>query len=207
MTYDDTLAIYRRLLEANPGKALDLGCDTVAVLIDGQLRAAYRHADGRVDLARAYDFNEEHWDDENECWAGDDSSLSTADSINHPTFFLLDAQDADAASTAEAHASTGTDGEAQTIEQLRASVEGGLRELMQRCKEPVTLRYHGKVALEVCPHDYGSRVSICHDELGWTCVNYTHEGLIVDVFDQEGDESIHSASFLLDDLACTEDDD
>nr|WP_237143867.1 hypothetical protein [Pseudomonas fluorescens] len=50
MTYNETLASYQRLLEANPGKALQIGDDCYAVLINGTLSGAYATLDGAVDL-------------------------------------------------------------------------------------------------------------------------------------------------------------
>lgn len=95
--------------------------------------------------------------------------------------------------------------DATSIEQLRAAVEAGLRELIQRCTTPVNVRYLDKVSLEICPLDYGSRVTVCHDEFGGACVNYTEEGLILDVLGHQGDEPLHSATFFADDLACEDD--
>ncbi len=86
MTYDETLASYQRLLEANPGKALQIGDDCYAVLINGTLRGAYASLDGAVDLRTAFDFDREGWDAECECWDGDVSGMQTAFCVATPLF-------------------------------------------------------------------------------------------------------------------------
>lgn len=91
------------------------------------------------------------------------------------------------------------------IEQLRAEVEAGLAELLRRIDEPMSINYGDKVYLEVCPpKHYGERVNVCHRELGWTCINYTSEGLILDVFNQQDHESLQSYAFDRDDLMAHE---
>ena len=77
MTYNETLASYQRLLEANPGKALQIGDDCYAVLINGTLSGAYATLDGAVDLGTIFHFDREAWDAECECWDGDVSGMQT----------------------------------------------------------------------------------------------------------------------------------
>lgn len=89
MTYDETLSSYQRLLEANPGKALQIGDDCYAVLINGTLRGAYPTLDGTVDLGTTFDFNREAWDAECECWDGDVSGMQTAFCVATPTLVDL----------------------------------------------------------------------------------------------------------------------
>lgn len=89
MTYDETLASYQRLLEANPGKALQIGDDCYAVLINGTLNGAYAPLDGAVDLGTIFNFDPEGWDAECECWDGDVSGMQTAFWVAIPAFVDL----------------------------------------------------------------------------------------------------------------------
>ncbi|EKF8207443.1 TPA: hypothetical protein ACQ491_005828 [Pseudomonas aeruginosa] len=89
MTYDETLASYQRLLEANPGKALQIGDDCYAVLINGTLSGAYATLDGTVDLGTIFNFDREAWDAECECWDGDVSGMQTAFCVATPSLVDL----------------------------------------------------------------------------------------------------------------------
>eukprot|EP01132_Coremiostelium_polycephalum_P012225 gene12225-14946_t len=89
MTYDETLASYQRLLEANPGKALQIGDDCYAVLINGTLSGAYATLDGAVDLGTIFNFDPEGWDAECECWDGDVSGMQTAFCVAAPALVDL----------------------------------------------------------------------------------------------------------------------
>ncbi len=90
--YEGTLAEYRRILEANPGKALVIGDGSVALLQDGNLvgASAIETAEGlRADLDATFDFDRSAWDSDNGCWDGDNSAADTMDAINHPHFIDL----------------------------------------------------------------------------------------------------------------------
>ena len=89
MTYNETLASYQRLLEANPGKAMQIGDDCYAVLINGTLSGVYTNLDGAVDLGTTFDFDREAWDAECECWEGDVSGMQTAFCIATPFLVAL----------------------------------------------------------------------------------------------------------------------
>ncbi len=84
MNYESTLAAYKALLVANPGHALHLGSSTVAVMQDGELRAAHIHAEGRIDLHKSFEFIEDAWDEDSECWENEDSAADTLRHINDP---------------------------------------------------------------------------------------------------------------------------
>ncbi|WP_158892442.1 MULTISPECIES: hypothetical protein [unclassified Pseudomonas] len=90
--YEGTLAEYRRILEANPGKALVIGDGSVALLQDGNLvgASASETAEGlRVDLDTRFDFDRSAWDTDNDCWDADDSAMSTAEHIANPWLIQL----------------------------------------------------------------------------------------------------------------------
>lgn len=90
MNYVDLLAEYRRILEENPGKALLIGNDTAAVLMDGQLFGCYHSAVTGLALGEAFDFDASAWDDEAGCWDCDPTGgLETTDAINRPVLVDL----------------------------------------------------------------------------------------------------------------------
>jgi hypothetical protein len=88
MNFDQTIAAYRQLLEANPGKALAIGQDSVAFTEDGCLCGANIGLDGFPELDNAFDFDRNafidaagHWD----C----DTAASLQASIDTPVFVSL----------------------------------------------------------------------------------------------------------------------
>lgn len=89
MTFEKTLNAYRELLESNKGFALDLGLNTVAVLVDGNLKAGHWHVDGRIELENAFEFAEENWDEDAECWDGEMSASETNHHIVSPSFIKV----------------------------------------------------------------------------------------------------------------------
>lgn len=54
--------------------------------------------------------------------------------------------------------------------------------------EPLAIKVAPDVYVEIRPLEDDCRVSVMKAGHGFTCVNYTHEGLIVDVFDENTDE-------------------
>lgn len=89
MTYEQTLAAYRALLETNPGKALLITEGNVAYLNDGQLLGAPVKCDGTADLSNSYEFDICAWDDVHGCWDCEEVGLQTADALNSPHFIDL----------------------------------------------------------------------------------------------------------------------
>tara|TARA_R110002124_G_scaffold128157_24_gene288816 strand:+ start:299 stop:706 length:408 start_codon:yes stop_codon:yes gene_type:complete len=89
MTFEKTLNSYRELLESNKGFALDLGLNTVAVIVDGDLKAAHYHAEGRIELENAFEFDEDNWDQESDCWDGELSASETIGHITNPSFIKI----------------------------------------------------------------------------------------------------------------------
>lgn len=88
------------------------------------------------------------------------------------------------------------------IEVLRLAAEQALAALRAAIEEPVLVRYSEHVTLEVRPaaeHE-DERVQVCREGWGWTCVNYTHEGVIVDVFDNANVESLSTLCIAQDEL-------
>ncbi|MNF65646.1 hypothetical protein D3C81_989100 [compost metagenome] len=90
MSYENTLTSYRCLLEENPGKALRIGEDCVAILVDGYLCGAHLAAqDNGFDVGVSFDFDQSGWDSDNDCWDADLSTGNTAYCISHPEFISL----------------------------------------------------------------------------------------------------------------------
>lgn len=89
MNYDDALTAYQRVLEANPGKAMLIGDDCYAVLINGCLYGAYLDLVGAIDLGKTFNFDREAWDGVGECWSGDVSGMQTAFCIATPSLVEL----------------------------------------------------------------------------------------------------------------------
>lgn len=90
MQFKDVLAGYRRVLEANPGKALYIGSGNVAVITDGHLcGATLDAANDQADLTDTFDFDGSAFDTVRGCWADDASSNETAAYFERPRFVSL----------------------------------------------------------------------------------------------------------------------
>nr|WP_256837130.1 hypothetical protein [Pseudomonas oleovorans] len=97
-------------------------------------------------------------------------------------------------------------GVAPSADGLLARVSRDLQQLRTMIEEPQVLSYSEKVYLEIAPAGHDQRVNVCHREMGWTTVNYTAEGLIVDVFTSGDDpEPISELGYPYDDLVTRED--
>ncbi|AZE48392.1 hypothetical protein C4K04_2720 [Pseudomonas chlororaphis] len=88
MSFENTLSAYTRLLENKPGYALEIGCDCVAVLIDGGLHGAPIE-DGQVNLKKRFDFDISGWDEDNDCWESDVSAGQTGFFIHRQKYLPL----------------------------------------------------------------------------------------------------------------------
>ena len=83
------------------------------------------------------------------------------------------------------------------ITQLRAELEG---------MDPVQLQLSPNVTVELGSlKDYDERVWIGRHGWGGTCVNYTAEGLILDVLAQDDPDAVHTASIPRDEIEGDED--
>jgi hypothetical protein len=81
LTYDLVLAAYRKLLEANPRKALVIDSCCVAMLENGHLVCSPLD-NGAIDINDAYDFDRSAF--VNGGWDGEEEE--TASHINNPVF-------------------------------------------------------------------------------------------------------------------------
>lgn len=89
MSYQDTLAAYRKLLADHPGEALEIGDGCFAVLVDDCLYGVYQNLNGEVRADNGFDFDESSWDDECDCWEGDASGMQTSNAIASPRYVAL----------------------------------------------------------------------------------------------------------------------
>lgn len=93
LTYKSTLEAYRRLLTANPEKALDTGTEVI-ILHGDSLFWSPKCRDGSIDwnLDSFFDLDESAFDDVKGCWDGD-TPESTQASIDSPVFIDVPASE------------------------------------------------------------------------------------------------------------------
>lgn len=87
-----------------------------------------------------------------------------------------------------------------TPEKLREDIESDIAYLRTVIDEPVSIKYGAHVDLEVRPDNDGDRLLVGRDGWGFTVVNYTSEGLIVDVISEGSLDPIYTASIYAEDL-------
>ena len=94
-----------------------------------------------------------------------------------------------------------TASEAKLIE-LTQRVEDALAEIRSLATSPVEISYGDKANILVQPLSSGDRLDVCCSDWGHTTVNYSVEGLIVDVYNGEagGYELVHTAAIPREDL-------
>lgn len=85
----------------------------------------------------------------------------------------------------------------RSLDALKAEIERDLAELRARMEEPQTVQLYGDVYLELVPDDHHrpTRVAVCHRHLGWVNVDYTEDGLALQVFDNQGLEPVADYDF------------
>jgi hypothetical protein len=87
---------------------------------------------------------------------------------------------------------------------LAKDIERRIAELRRIALEPVSIRISAHVDIEVRPKSDDDRVLVGRDGWGCTVVNYTSEGLILDVLPAESIDIIHTASIGRDELEHSE---
>jgi len=136
-----------------------------------------------------------------------------ADSPNHPynTIFYADAGDGGQIyGSLEALRSVGAEGvrafgpdqaKANECSELVRSISQSIARLRQIAVDPVSVPLWGALDMEVRPQDDDDRVLIGRKDWGFTTVNYTHEGLILDVIAEgEAAACVHTACIGTEDL-------
>lgn len=92
-----------------------------------------------------------------------------------------------------------------TAEKLKQRIEADLAQLRLVAEEPISIQLTDVIDMEVRPKDDDDRVLVGRTGWGYTIVNYTSEGLIVDVIAQDELEPVHTAALLSSDLTQEED--
>ena len=94
------------------------------------------------------------------------------------------------------------------VEVLLNGVASGMTQRRAVIEQPVSLSYSENIYLEIAPASHDERINVCNHDLGWTTVNYTSEGLILDVFanDQSALSPVSSLQLMRDDLSASDDD-
>lgn len=85
MKFRDVIEAYRRLLDANPGKALVIGGGNVALLEGGVVIGAPITRDGLPDVNSCYDFDRNAYIEEEGRW-DDETAEQLRASIETPAF-------------------------------------------------------------------------------------------------------------------------
>ena len=88
----------------------------------------------------------------------------------------------------------------QDVQAIVARIESDLALLRQLSNEPTSIKLSEKIDFEVRPANDDDRVIDGCTERGYTVVNYSSEGLILDVIAEGGIEPAHTASFHASDL-------
>ena len=87
-----------------------------------------------------------------------------------------------------------------TVEKLRAQIEADIAYLRTVIDEPVSIKYGAHVDFEVRPDNDDDRLLVGRFGWGFTTVNYTSEGLIVDVLGEGSLEPFFTSSIYAEDL-------
>lgn len=91
----------------------------------------------------------------------------------------------------------------KNLEKIR-QIETLIRELRDNTGEPFSLRVGSKTFVELSPFNHDDRVTVTHKELGATTINYTSEGVIVDILGNEDVDFLHTVGIPRDDLCVDE---
>jgi hypothetical protein len=88
-------------------------------------------------------------------------------------------------------------------EHLVARITEDLRRLRYIIEEPVSIKYGYDIPvdIEIRPLGDDDRVLVGCEGCGFTTVNYTSEGLILDVIPEGAIDILHTASFYKEDLS------
>lgn len=89
-------------------------------------------------------------------------------------------------------------------EALVARIEADIAQLRKVCVDPMSIKIAECIDIEVRPGEDDDRVLVGRTGWGHTVVNYTKEGLILDVYGHEELDPIHTANIYADDLEPSE---
>lgn len=94
-----------------------------------------------------------------------------------------------------------------SIEALKARIEADIAQLRTIADDPVDIAYGENISFEVRHISDSERLNVYRKGWGGTTVNYTHEGLILDVYAEESITSHHTVAIEAADLELEIDDD
>lgn len=96
--------------------------------------------------------------------------------------------------------------DAERVALLKSSIENAIAELRTLAVDPVEILCGQQLSIEVWPVSDGNRINVYRDGWGGTEVNYTSEGVIIDVY-AGGDDGpmVHTATVFKEDLEIAED--
>lgn len=91
--------------------------------------------------------------------------------------------------------------DAARVALLKSTIEKAIAELRNLAVDPVDIRCGQQLSIEIWPAGDGDRINIYRDGWGGTSVQYTGEGVIIDVH-AGGDDCavVHTASILKEDI-------
>lgn len=87
---------------------------------------------------------------------------------------------------------------------LAADIERRIRELREMARDPVSIRLSDELDIELDAPQGDNRILIGRKGWGFTVVNYTSEGCIVDVCEQAAGESVRTICVGRDELVADE---
>jgi hypothetical protein len=94
------------------------------------------------------------------------------------------------------------------IDALKDRVQANIAELRAISQDPFSIPIAGTpVDIEIHPENHDQRVTVGHETMGYTVVNYTQEGLIMDVYsgDPGSLDPTFTSNWYRDDLECDDD--
>jgi len=83
---------------------------------------------------------------------------------------------------------------------LKVIIEAAIARLRQISEDPFALKVGEHVEIEISPASHDERVTIARQGWGDTCVHYTSEGLILDVYAQGDMDPVHTTAIPAEDL-------
>lgn len=190
VTFDGYATALTRLLKAKgPGFALvDVSSDSYFVLGDEDVFVIER-ASGDDLMAPKAIYTDAFascispvaWGDD--CWTGSTPEL-TQETVLNPVFVAIKY--------------------IHNVEAVTKQIEENIALVRSASLDPVSIAVSDKTDIELHP-GVDERVVVGRVDCGHTIVNYTSEGLILDVYPHAGLESVHSASIYAEDLEGSDD--
>lgn len=95
----------------------------------------------------------------------------------------------------------------QDLKFIVARIEADIALLRMTCDDPISIKLSDKIDIEIRPTQDDDRVLVGRSDWGFTVVNYTTEGLILDVIAEGDTASLHMVNFHGSDLEISSPDD